>query len=426
MIRKLFHSIMCRLEKVTAPSLTGRAGGESAVLISLIFAACTSTIDDPQLSRPIAFTTYTSQPVTRADSALLAVNTIPWGKSIGVYAYYHDNCTWETDATKAVNFMCNQQATNNGLNQPFSYNPLKYWPNEETDKLSFIAYYPYSTGSTADVTNIGITPNWRLLPAGTFYDPDAGSKLPQFRFQVQENVKQQVDFMVSDLLPSLPNGTSAVSPSSADSRDDLTVTDRVHFIFRHALSKIEFRVIVDDDVRKDLAYFTLKGISLTNIYDEARLTMTYTSPVAPATEGTTALTWSDYDKNKKTDYSCKTTEAYLLLPQTLNEETDPKIARSAPTLTVTYDLAFKSEGTTYTYDASGNAVPTEEYVYTNRSTSVQLNTLKISGSSTVIDEWLPNHKYVYNLVIKPHRIEFTGQVVDDWGQEVPLSATMEE
>lgn len=370
----------------------------------LIF-SCTSTIDEPQPSCPIAFTTYTSQPVTRADSNYLAIRTIPWGKSIGVYAYYHDNGTWSTAAKP--NFMCNQQATNNGLDQSFTYSPLKYWPNEVADKISFIAYYPYTSNSASDISATGVK---------ALLENSSDTGLPTFRFTVNNDVKKQVDFMVSDLLPNLPNGTSAVSPSNANGRDDLTVIDRVRFNFHHALAKIEFRVVVPSDVRKDLAYFTLKTIQLTDIYKEAILTTSYTPPVAPATDGTTALTWSSYGASK-TNYYCKTTEAYLLMPQTLSDYAN---------LEVTYDLAFKSEGTTYTYDANGNPVATEEYVYNNRVTTVQLNTLKLSGTDTPITAWEPNHHYVYNLVIKPHRIEFTGQVVDDWGQEVPLSATMEE
>ncbi len=356
-------------------------------------------------SRPITFTSYTTQPMTRADSALLADNTIPAGRSIGVYAYYHDNTTWSDAATP--NFMCNQQAINIGFDLPFSYAPLKYWPNENEDKVSFIAYYPYTSNTTADISTLGVT---ALLLSSS--DPASG--LPTFRFAVNNDVKKQVDFMVSDLIPDLPKSRDT-DPNPGTPFNNLTITDRVRFIFRHAMSKIEFRVIVDPTVRKDLAYFTLKGIQLTNIYDEAQLTPTYTPPIAPATKGTTAINWSDYSDSHKTTYDCKTTEAYLLLPQTLSD---------AARLTVTYDLAFKSEGTTYTYNADGNPVPTEEYVFATRTTTYQLNTLKKTGTTTPIDAWLPNHHYIYNLIIKPHRIEFTGQVVE-WGEEVPFEVTPE-
>ena len=375
----------------------------SIIVLMVLMSGCTTDEGETAVntSRPIAFTSYTSQPMTRADSTLLADNTIPLGQSIGVYAYYHDNATWSDDAVP--NFMCNQQATNIGIEKPFSYSPLKYWPNDNEDKVSFIAYYPYTSNSTADINALGITALLDKTSTG----------LPSFHFVVNNNVKQQVDFMISDLLPNLPNGTTAVSPGAPDGRNDLTVTDHVRFLFRHTLAKIEFRVIVDEDVRKDLAYYTLRGISLTNINKEAQLTTSYTPPVAPATEGTTAFAWTGQDT--PTTYACKTSEAYLLLPQSLDDGAQ---------LTVNYDLAFKSEGTTYTYDANGNPVPTEEYAFTNRTTTYQLNTLKLTGTTTPISEWLPNHHYIYNFVIKPHRIEFTGQVVE-WGQEVPFEAEPE-
>lgn len=392
--------------KISSKNSVSRFCREKSVgIIAMMVLMGGCVVDEGEMpvntSRPIAFTSYTAQPMTRADSALLADHTIPAGKSIGVYAYYHDNATWSNTATP--NFMCNQQATNIGLEQPFSYAPLKYWPNENEDKVSFIAYYPYTSNSPADVSALGITALLDKASAG----------LPSFRFTVNDNVKQQVDFMVSDLLPNLPNGTAAVWPGAPDGRNDLTVTDRVRFLFRHAMAKIEFRVIVAEDVRQDLAYYTLHGISLTNIYKQAQLTPAYTPPVAPATEGTTSLSWTDYAS--PTTYNCRTTEAYLLMPQTLSDDAE---------LTVSYDLAFKSEGTTYTYDADGNPVPTEEYAYTSRTTTYQLNTLKKTGTNTPIDAWLPNHHYIYNLIIKPHRIEFTGQVVE-WGEEVPFVVTPE-
>ena len=383
---------MKRLVKTRLMGLIGPIG-----LISLIGCASEQTEGGQDMARPIAFSTYAMQPVTRADSSMMATDGIPGGASIGVYAYYHDGpATWSDAALP--NFMFNQQATNQGLDQPFSYSPLKYWPNEESDKLSFIAYYPYVASGTAH----GITPQLTNADAG----------LPTFLFQVNSNVKSQVDFMVSDLLPNLPE-SRALDDAPGTPFNNLTITDRVRFMFRHATSKIEFRITVDDDVRQDLAYFTLNSLALTNICNEGLLTPTYTAGSGSAA-GTTTLswvtTWSGHTTASTTDYSCKTTEAYLLLPQQLSD---------AAQLTISYDLAFKSDGTTYTYDAAGNLIPTSQYVYPNRTASIQLNTLKPAGSSTALDEWLPNHHYVYTIHLGAHRIEFTGQVAE-WGEQVAI------
>lgn len=369
-------------------------------LIALItlLVACSSEQEEgggAAQQHPVDMVVYTSQPATRADSSFLAEPTVPVGKSIGVYAYYHDNSTWAVDDAAepkrtVPNFMRNQQAVNPGADQPYTYSPLKYWPNEEEDKLSFIAYYPYCNGtaddgSEHDIETTGITPLMHDLGALIEY----GSGLPPFRFAVKDNVKEQVDFLVSDLIPDQhhPNNTR--------------ITDRVRFYFWHALSKVEFRVVIDESIRRHVSYFTLNSIGITNIYNEAHLTPAYDSGT-----GNTSLIWSDHRDSHKTDYACKTTEAYLLLPQEL---------RNDAMLNISYDLTFESEGTVYVYDGSGNPVAVDEYLYGNHDVSIQLNTLKISGSEDPLDEWLPNRHYVYTIRLCANRIEFTGQVVD-WGE----------
>lgn len=377
-----------------------------------LLAACTDgepAVEAVESGRPVALGVYVAKPLTtRADSTVLAETGIPFEKSIGVYAYYHDGSTWAADAAaepprNSPDFMFNQEAVNIGMEGYYRYSPLKYWPNETTDKLSFIAYYPYrddcSVAADDPANEAGLQP--------LFTNSDTG--LPTFSFVVKDDVKKQVDFLVSGLLPDLPNGTAAVWPGEPADRDELTVTDRVRFVFAHATAKVEFRIAVDEEVRKDLAYFTLHGISLTNIYKQGTLTPAYDDGT-----GNTTLTWSGH--SDKHDYACKTTEAYLLLPQTLDND-----AR----LSISYDMAFKSNGTTYTYDGSGNLVPTDDYVYTDRSSSVQLNTLKVTGTGAPLTAWLPNHHYVYTIRLGAYRIDFTGQVVG-WGDEDDLDLAIPE
>ncbi len=89
-------------------------------------------------------------------------------------------------------------------------------------------------------------------------------------------------------------------------------------------------------------------------------------------------------------------------------------------LTFSYDITFKSDGTSYTYDGSGNLVAGQDYTYTN-SASIQLNTLKIAGTNTALTAWEANHYYIYTIRLRANRIEFTGQVVE-WGDTVdPIS-----
>ena len=385
----------------TTTSLIGPIGPMSPIspirligLVCLVAACATEEVPQPEEQlRPVVLTAYTPRPVaaTRADSLLLAEPTIPGGGSIGVYAYYHDNSTWTPEAKP--NFMFNEQATNDDPSGLFTYSPLKYWPNEEHDKLSFMAYYPYvATAATAH----GITP----LTANT----DEG--LPTFSFTVDDDVKHQVDFMVSDLLPNLPQSRDTDNDPALP-MNDLSVTDRVRFFFRHATAKVEFRITIDDDLRPYLRYFTLKSLNISNIYSSARLTPTVATGEGAALA--TTLDWSNHERTHT--YACKTLEAYLLLPQTL---------RTDAQLTIGYDLALRSDGTTYTYDNSHNAVGTDTYVYSNRLATVTLNTLAASGSASPLSEWLPGHHYIYIIRIGARRIDFTGTVAD-WGENIRTS-----
>ena len=328
--------------------------------------------------RAVSFGVYTTKNITRADTAMLAEPIIPSDASIGVYGYYHDNGTWHVGAQP--NFMFNQQATNSGGMDYYRYAPLKYWPNEDADCVSFMAYYPYvNTSGTAH----GLTPQLT----------NASTGLPTFLFTVDDNVKRQVDFLLSDLQANQTRNTPVV-----------------RFVMKHATSKIEFRVVVDDAIRRDLAYFTLHDISLKKLYKEG----TYT-PAYDVASGQTTLTCTPKGV-KKERYACKTTEAYLLLPQQLDNE-----AR----LSITYDLAFKSEGTTYIYDDSGNSVATDVYAYVNRTNEVQLNTLTLSENGTSVTEWLPGHHYIYIIRLGARRIDFTAQVVG-WGEYIWQTITPSE
>ena len=347
---------------------------------------------------------YTAQP-TRSSAAYSVEQGIDAGQSIGVYAYYHDGSTWDADeayntanpeAPKRLipNFMWNQQATCLEKGGNFSYSPLKYWPNESDDKLSFMAYFPY-TDTAADPesaespTKTGLTP----LMANS----DAG--LPSFRFTVNESADDQVDFLVSELLPNLPNGTSAVSPGNPDDRSTLTVTDRVRFLFHHMTSKVEFRIVAATEVRKDIAHFLLKSFSVSHLYKDGTLTPAYSA-------GVTTYAWSNHSAKHGTSpaytFPLKTLTGYLMMPQTLSNDVK---------LSISYDVTFKSDGTTYTYDNEGRLVPQQDYTYSNDAT-IQLNTMKRTGTDTPLTEWLPNHHYVYYIRIGAETIEFTGQVVE--------------
>ena len=392
-------------------------------LLAALLTSCakeSSVADSPEVKQPtqpaqspIALSAYTAQPIasTRANPGLLAEGGIPNNMSIGVYAYYHPGSgntpgAWSASATP--NFMFNQKATNEADKDGFSYSPLKYWPNNLNDKLSFIGYYPYTDDAESGETSTaktGITPKLTI----------SGTGLPSFDFTVKENVDDQVDFLISDLLTGLPNGTSAVSPSSATDRSSLTIVDKVRLLFHHATSKVTIRISIDNEIRDDFMSMTISNLELTNIWRKGTVTPSYASGTTTinVTEDTTdpehyQTTYKIVDASVNPVVN-HLTDTYLMLPQTL--------ANTAQ-INISYSLTLRSHGTVYTYDNNGKPEETDHYTYSNTA-SLLLKEMKMaSDNTTAITSWLPNHHYVYTIRLTAKRIEFTGEVVE-WGQTIP-------
>lgn len=355
--------------------------------------------------RPIAFAdAYTAQPTrsskaytaqpTRSSEAFTAIKGIPTGQSMGIYAYLHDATGAATRdyTTCSPNFMWNQQATSQEEEEPFTYSPLKYWPNDEDSKLSFIAYFPYTEETPGHTESPAYPDNATGLRTLL---TNSGTGLPTFLFTVKDEVADQVDFLVSQVAANLPQ--------SRDTEDnphlpfnDLTITDRVPFVFMHMTAKVEFRIVADAEIRKDIVSFHLNTLNITNIFKDGKLTPSY----APAT-GETSYAWSN--QATKQDYPFTTYEPQLLMPQV--------IAADAM-INLDYEITFKSDGTTYHY-VDGVPVADQDYTYSNTA-SIALKEMKLTGTDTPLEEWLPNHHYIYNIRLRANRIDFTGQVVE-WG-----------
>ena len=353
-------------------------------LLVALLAGCakeSSVADSPEVKQtesvPIGLKGYVPKAQaagTRSSSLFSTDQGIPDGRSIGVYAYYHQNSNWLTDASNQLNFMINQQATHNKLADAYIYSPLKYWPNTPGDKLSFIGYYPFTDGAGSGETSTTST--------GITIEAISESGLPTFSFTVKDNEADQVDFLVSDLL------ANQTKPA---------IHESIRLLFKHATSKISFRIVIADDIKADVAEFKVNSIGLTNLYAHGTLTPSYDG-------SETQLTWSGQSTEK--DYTCAPDKSYLLLPQTL---------RDAAQLTLAYSITFKSGGTVFTYEG-GKPVESATYTYSYPTASVQLNTLKVTGSGAALTQWEANHHYIYTIRLTAKRIEFTGQVVE-WGDE---------
>jgi len=108
----------------------------------LLLAACGETDDAEHRTTPIGFSTrVTETGTTRAEEITTANLT-----SMGILASFTGQTNFD-GANVTPGFMYNQPVTKNGTT--WTYTPLKYWPNNPEDKVSFFAYAPYNaTGVT--------------------------------------------------------------------------------------------------------------------------------------------------------------------------------------------------------------------------------------------------------------------------------------
>lgn len=143
-------------------------------------------------------------------------------RGFGVFAYYTNDGVY-AEGTSTPNFMFNQFVQWNGSG--WTYSPLKYWPNEAADKLSFFAYAPHTSASNPSIVLDGFT--------------NTTASAPFLKYTLAANLADHVDLLWADRT-NLKNLTKQ------------TTSEKVHFVFKHALSRIGFKAVaVIDEVNDE-------------------------------------------------------------------------------------------------------------------------------------------------------------------------------
>lgn len=182
------------------------------------------------LQTPVTFGTYVGNSVN-GRAAVIDLNGLKNGANtdeqtvapgFGVFGYYTEQEAWSTSHTP--NFMYNEKISWSTGDNKWGYTPLKYWPNNKEDKVSFFAYAPYDAGSAS---------NFAFTTVGSM-------TAPQFTFTVNSDVKKQQDLLIAKQV-------NKVKQTTVDNAA-ITTSDKVDFSFEHALARIGFNVqaIVDN------------------------------------------------------------------------------------------------------------------------------------------------------------------------------------
>ena len=132
-------------------------------------------------------------------------------KGFGILAYQTDG-DYNTTNPKGL-FMDNVHATweSSEAGGSWKYSPTKFWPTNDTDKISFFGYAPFTTAATGTPSANGI----KITNA-------TASEDPLLEFTLQDNQKDMVDLVVSNV----------------KDQQSTTAGGKVTFAFKHALTRV--------------------------------------------------------------------------------------------------------------------------------------------------------------------------------------------
>ena len=369
---------------------------------------------------PIDFSWYaTRNTATKADPTYFVgdVSTtgqqrhLNSGTSMGVFGYFHPQDggaagTWQTGAGayNAPNLFYNEPVSisESAGTYSYDYEHSRFWPRNDKDKISFIAYYPWNELNTTG----SATENTIVEP---FLDSRSERQgMVGFYYVVPEDSGDQVDFCVSDLC--LEQSKAAWTANSSTGLTGNT-NGKVKFFFHHALSQIRVKSVSfdtggNDKVDLKINYIVFKNVAVFGqcipVPDFSTTTATGRTTVTPTwPTGTLVPRRPNYTSGVTADvcYDSSTStwdvnKFLLMIPHTFF---------TGATIEVNFDVTRKNMGTGEYYSYLGN-------------------TLSAPLTTTNVYEWQAGKIYTYNITLDLKQIKVTAEVVDwlDAGEDVVM------
>ena len=163
-----------------------------------MMAACSNTeelegfqVQKDNQETPVNFDVYAGKAATRSglpggydatEGYGLTTNTLQTGRhsaaGFGVFGFYTSNSEYDTNSS-TPNFMYNQQVKYNATKTAWTYEPVKYWPNEfgnaaVSDDVDHVTYFAYAPWQKVTVnTGVPVLPDFSATstdPAKAFLD----------------------------------------------------------------------------------------------------------------------------------------------------------------------------------------------------------------------------------------------------------------
>ena len=328
----------------------------------------TETVPNGDGKVPMQFSSYAARSSsTRAGDSFVPVGatTLPDSTSFGVFAFYQQGVVGSTtahwnDGGWHPAFMFDQEVEFDGSD--YNYTPVKYWPANEENTISFWAYYPhgeYVSGNTG---------------ALKFYESDgttaytaSSTGIPYVKYTVDRNSANQADLLFDSF---------AKKDMTCD--NCMPEPGTVDLLFRHALALVEFQISEGEEA-------IIHSFQLTNLYWSGNCANPAASPILWTGQGS-INSFTISEMNVTDSLVCR----LLMIPQTLN---------ASASITINYDISYPSFDPSYP----------DPIVYTGNTGTALLTDAGITS-------WEAGRHYVYKITAGFERVEFEEVVdaADDW------------
>lgn len=223
----------------------------AATLCLLLATGCTAENEGTDgLPVPLTFSTSVGTQ-TRTDAGLTTDNLT----SAGVFAYLTNGDFSASASTPG--FMYNQKLERADNATPWTYSPMKFWPNNPAEKLTFFAYAPYVDETVAGGSN----------PA--LQEKTTAAGFPTLTYTVPAAEADQTDLLASVPLMNRTYGTSGGTGGSG----------KVSFAMNHVLTKVGIFIKSKDNE-------TSKKVTAFSITSAASGTLTFHAPANGSDTGT--------------------------------------------------------------------------------------------------------------------------------------------
>lgn len=356
-------------------------------LLGLSGCAKETTLDQVNPDTPIAFDTYLGRAAQTkgyvADLADLQTT------GFGVYAFYTatENYSAFQDNSKVPDYMVNEELTYSG--GKWTYSPIKYWPNNTGDKVSFFAYAPYfATGSSATENITEVSTN-------------SSNGDPTVTFAVAADVTNQEDLLYATLVDQEKPNTSA----------------KTKFNFQHALSRVAFKAQAyvdavntetdgttpDDDMASDAGLATGTTVTINSITLTGKF---YTGGTLNLTDGVwTPTTPSGSTSYKLSGSELAVTDVTNAVSAQVNADTDYMMlipgTFDGVTITVNYTVKTEDDALASGNSSIVNNVTSDDFNFTFVQGQAYAFVLHLGLNSVKVDaqvtEWSTESTVVANV-----------------------------